>query len=131
MKKVFSVLLFVFAAIYVQAQVEINGCDIISVYGDRTIYFEIYGNVYVITNPKEHADIEVRVVDSPQKATYNIYKTTDTPRKCGEWRFVNNRNQANLPSVMSKNMKIVAFFLLATVVKLGSNLIFFQAKLSF
>ena len=94
MKKVFSVLLFVFAAIYVQAQVEINGCDIISVYGDRTIYFEIYGNVYVITNPKEHADIEVRVVDSPQKATYNIYKTTDTPRKCGEWRFVNNRNQA-------------------------------------
>ena len=94
MKKIFSILLFVFATICVQAQVEINGCDITSVYGDRTTYFEIYGNVYVITSPKEHADIEVRVVDSPQKATYNIYKTTDTPRKCGEWRFVSDRSKA-------------------------------------
>ena len=94
MKRLIPILLFVFATICVQAQVEINGCDITSVYGDRTTYFEIYGNVYVITSPKEHADIEVRVVDSPQKATYNIYKTTDTPRKCGEWRFVSDRSKA-------------------------------------
>ena len=95
MKKIFSILLFVFAVIYTQAQVtDINGCYITSVYGNETIRFEVYGNVYVVTNPREHADVEVRIVDSPQKATYKIYKTTDTPRKCGEWRFVSDRSKA-------------------------------------
>lgn len=94
MKKVFSVLLFVFAAICVQAQAEINGCDIVVVYGNETSYFEAYGNVFVVTNPKEHADLDVKIVDSPRFATYKVFTTTDTPKKCGEWRFVSDRSQA-------------------------------------
>lgn len=75
-------------------ETEINGCYITSYFGNETITFEAYGNVYVETNPKEHVDVEVRIVDSPLNATYTVYKTTDTPKKCGEWRFVTDRSKA-------------------------------------
>ncbi len=38
--------------------------------------------------------MRVKIVSSEKEATYNIYKTSDTPKKCGEWRFVANRKDA-------------------------------------
>lgn len=98
MKKfVFILLLFHFYNVSSQ-DVDINGCHI-TIFHDwggmtQTLNFDAYGNVYVETDPKKPVDLYVKVVDSPSKATYNVYKTTDTPQKCGEWHFVTDRSQA-------------------------------------
>lgn len=94
MKKLFSIFFFFLSLCLNAQEAEINGCYITTYYGNETMRFEVYGNVYVVIDTKEHADIEVRIVESPQKATYNIFKTTDTPKKCGEWRFVSDRSKA-------------------------------------
>lgn len=57
--------------------------------------FSAYGNVYVETNPKEPVHLEVRVVSNPAIADFSVYKTTDTPKQCGEWRFVKDRSKAD------------------------------------
>ncbi|MDD4141594.1 MAG: hypothetical protein PHR20_02210 [Bacteroidales bacterium] len=96
MKKFIIILFISLSALYLSAQeTEINGCYATTFYGNETKGpFELYGNVFVETDPKEHVDICVKIVDSPKKATYNIFKTTDTPQKCGEWRFVDDRSKA-------------------------------------
>ena len=71
-----------------------NGCLVTRFYASATSRFMAYGNVYVETDPKEPVDLCVKVVDSPKGATFKVYKTTDTPQSCGEWRFVNDRSKA-------------------------------------
>ena len=98
MKNIPVFILFFLSALCASAQETIiDGCDV-TVYHDwdRSSYtaFEVYGNVYVETNPKELVDLEVRIVPTEREATYNVYKTTDTPQKCGEWRFVTDRSKA-------------------------------------
>lgn len=95
MKKLIFALLLSFAALSVYAQeTEINGCRIISYTGNETYEFSAYGNVYIETNPKKPVDLYVKVVDSPNKASFKIFKTTNDPQKCGEWRFVTDRSKA-------------------------------------
>lgn len=95
MKKFALVFVFICSVCALFAQeTEINGCYVTSYYGNETHCFEAYGNVYVETDPTEPVDMDVLIVDSPQKASYNIYKTADTPKKCGEWRFVTDRSKA-------------------------------------
>ena len=110
MKRLIPILLFLFATVYVHAQAEINGCDIVVVYGNETLYFEAYGNVYVVTNPKEHADLDVKIVNSPRLATYKVFVTTDTPRKCGEWRFVSDRSKAKFTIRYVKELEECSIF---------------------
>ena len=97
MKKVlFFLLLSLSIPAFCTTDVEINGCEVTitdTFAGEQTTFYA-YGNVYVVTNPKEWADLDVRVVDSPKKATYIVYRCKDKPQKCGEWRFVRNRKDA-------------------------------------
>ena len=99
MKNIPVLIFFLFSALCASAQeVDINGCHI-TVFHDwggktQTRDFNAYGNVYVETNPNEVIDMKVRIVSTEREATYNVYKTTDTPQKCGEWRFVTDRSKA-------------------------------------
>ncbi|MDR0829838.1 MAG: hypothetical protein LBN95_06985 [Prevotellaceae bacterium] len=97
MKKLLCLLslFFVLGTVFAQ-NVEINGCAIVRHYygAGETLQFECYGNVFVVTAPNEHADLYVKVVNSPKYATYKIFRCTDKPRSCGEWRFVTDRKQA-------------------------------------
>lgn len=97
MQRFLLVVVFIASALSLTAQTrepEINGCYITTCYGNETAEFEAFGNVFIETDPKEPVDLYVRVVDSPEEATYVVYKTTDTPKKCGEWCFVKRRAQA-------------------------------------
>ena len=98
MKIILVFILFFLSALCASAQeAEINGCYVTSYCAnDKSCShsFEAYGNVYVETNPRMPVDLEVRIVQTEREATYNVYKTTDTPQKCGEWRFVNDPSKA-------------------------------------
>lgn len=95
MKKFVSFFILLLASFCLSAQeVDINGCDIVSFTDFETHSFEAYGNVFVETNPIEPVDMYVKIVDTPEHATYKVYRTTDTPQKCGEWRFVTDRSKA-------------------------------------
>lgn len=98
MKNYLLIFLFLCFGLCVCAQkAEINGCYV-TVYHSHdkksSSSFEVYGDVYVETNPKTPVDLEVRVVSSPQKATYKVFKTSSIPTRCGEWRFVSDRSKA-------------------------------------
>ncbi len=85
-----------FLGLYAQ-EVEINGCHVIRYYTydkGSSHSFYAYGNVYVETDPTEIVDLKVKVIDSEKMCTYRVYRTTDTPKECGEWRFVTDRSKA-------------------------------------
>lgn len=96
MKKLLFVFLFIFSlSISFAQRIKIDGCEITRYYGMETFYFSAYGNVYVETDPKEPVDLRVKViVDSNDIAHFHIYKTSDKPQGCGEWRFVKDRSKA-------------------------------------
>jgi len=94
MKKLLFVVLFcmTLCASYAQ-RIRIDGCNVTRYYASVTNYFMAFGDVYAETDPKEPVDLEVKVTNSPQ-ATCWVYKTTDKPQNCGEWRFVKDRSKA-------------------------------------
>ena len=95
MKKVLCVFLFVFSLCALNAQdVDVNGCTLTLQFASVAETYEAYGDVYVERDIKKYSDLNVRVVTDPKDATYNVYCTTDTPRKCGEWRFVDSPDKA-------------------------------------
>lgn len=96
MKKLVCIIIFLTSGIsfLVAQNTEVNGCRIIAYHGNEKISFEAYGDVFVLTNEKERADIDVKVVGSPKQATYKIFRCADKPKKCGEWRFVTNKRDA-------------------------------------
>lgn len=96
MKKLLFVFLLIFSmSISFAQRIKIDGCEITRYYGTETHCFFAYGNVYVETDPKEPVDIRVKIsVDTKELAHFRIYKTSDKPQDCGEWRFVKERSQA-------------------------------------
>ena len=96
MKKLLFVVLFcLFLCASFAQNVVIDECKITCDYGFQKETFSAYGNVYVETNPKEPVELEVRVVSNPAIADFSVYKTSDTPKQCGEWRFVKDRSKAD------------------------------------
>ena len=96
MKKLLFVVLFCLSLCASFAQnVVIDECKITCDYGFQKETFSAYGNVYVETNPKEPVELEVRVVSNPAIADFSVYKTSDTPKQCGEWRFVKDRSKSD------------------------------------
>lgn len=93
MKKFISSLfiLFVVSCAFAQSVV-FDGCHVTRYYASVTSYFYAYGDVYVETDPKEPVDLCVKITNNPKGATFWIYKTTDKPQDCGEWRFVKDPN---------------------------------------
>lgn len=95
MKKSLFVFLFLFSLCALNAQnVDVNGCTLTLQFASVTETYEAYGDVYVERDIRKFSDLNVRVVTNPRDATYNVYRTTDTPRKCGEWRFVDSPDKA-------------------------------------
>lgn len=95
MKKILLVLVFVCSLCISFAQrVKIDDCQVTKNYGFQTYTFTAMGNVYLETDPKEPVELRVRIVTNPGYADFCIFKTTDTPKKCGEWKFVKNRSEA-------------------------------------
>ena len=94
MKKLLLLFLFCLPLCVSFAQrIKIDECNVTRYYASVTHHFMAFGSVYVETDPKEPVDICVKVVNS-SPATFSIYKTTDKPQDCGEWRFVNDRSKA-------------------------------------
>lgn len=96
MKKFISSLfiLFVVSCAFAQSVV-FDGCHVTRYYASVTSYFYAYGDVYVETDPKEPVELEVKIASRHSGADFTIYRTTDTPKQCGEWRFVNNKSKAD------------------------------------
>ena len=97
MKKLLVIVLFLFALCASYAQrfgVEIDQCFVTRYYASGNRTFMAYGDVYVETDPKEFVDLRVKVVTDPRIADFLVFKTTDTPQDCGEWRFVKDRSKA-------------------------------------
>ena len=96
MKKFISSLfiLFVVSCAFAQSVV-LDGCHVTRYYASVTSYFYAYGDVYVETDPKEPVELEVKIASRHSGADFTIYRTTDTPKQCGEWRFVNNKSKAD------------------------------------
>ena len=96
MRKLLLLFLFLVTLCPLKAQnVVIDKCKVTCDYGFMKETFSAYGDVYVETNPKEPVHLEVRVVSNPAIADFSVYKTTDTPEQCGEWRFVKDRSKAD------------------------------------
>ena len=96
MKKFLFVFVFLVSLNAVNAQnVVIDEYNVTCDYGFMKETFSAYGNVYVETDPKEPVQLEVKVVSNPAIADFSVYKTSDTPKQCGEWRFVNDRSKAD------------------------------------
>lgn len=96
MRKLLFIFLFSFCLYALHAQsVVIEECTVTRDYGGMRFTFPAYGDVYVETNPKEPVELEVKVVTNPAIANFSVYKTYDTPKQCGEWRFVKDRNKAD------------------------------------
>ena len=96
MKKFLLLFLFCLPLCVSFAQsVVIDECKVTCDYGFMKETFSAYGNVYVETDPKEPVHLEVKVVTNPASADFSVYKTTDTPKQCGEWRFVKDRSKAD------------------------------------
>ncbi len=98
MKKSLLVFIFLFPVLCLQAQeTEINGCQV-TVYHtwdkSSSTSFYAYGDVYVETDPTKSVDLYVEIVNQSQFSDFCVYKTTDTPKECCEWRFVTDRNKA-------------------------------------
>ena len=89
----FFVLYFPLCSLNAQ-DVDINGCTLTVQFASVTETYEAYGDVYVEKDIRKYSDLNVRVVTNPKYATYFVYRTNDTPRDCGEWRFVNNPDKA-------------------------------------
>ena len=96
MKKFISSLfiLFVISCAFAQ-NVVIDECKVTKDYGFQQYTFSVYGDVYVETDPKEPVELEVKIASRHSGADFTIYRTTDTPKQCGEWRFVNNKSKAD------------------------------------
>lgn len=93
MKKFISSLFILFVVSCAFAQnVVIDECYVTRYYASVTSSFYAYGNVFVETDPKEPVDLCVKITNNPKGATFWIYKTTDKPQDCGEWRFVKDPN---------------------------------------
>ncbi len=99
MKNLLLVFVFMFSFLCLKAQeVEIDGCYVTVAHDwggmKQTHSFEAYGDVYVETNPLEPVDLRIEIVDKSMFSDLCVFKTTDTPQKCGEWRFVSDRSKA-------------------------------------
>lgn len=96
MRNLFSILVLFFSILVANAQdVVIDECSVTCDYGGMRYTFSAYGNVYIETNPTEPVELEVKIVSNPAIADFSVYKTTDTPKQCGEWRFVKDRSKAD------------------------------------
>ena len=94
MKKFPILFLFCLPLCTLNAQsIRIDGCNVTRYYASETAEFMAFGNVYVETDPHEPVDIYVKVTNDPHADMW-IYKTTDKPQDCGEWRFVSDRSKA-------------------------------------
>jgi hypothetical protein len=97
MKKLVCIVLLIFAASAATAQGQhplISDCSITKDFGMMSETFRLYGNVKVVTDPKEYADFRVKVVKAPGLAAVYVKKVTEKPLDCGEWRFVESTEKA-------------------------------------
>ncbi|MDR1896550.1 MAG: hypothetical protein LBR10_07160 [Prevotellaceae bacterium] len=73
----------------------IKDCAITKEYGFMSETFRLYGDVKIVTDPKEHADFRVKLVESPGLAAVYVKKVAFRPTQCGEWRFTDSAEAAH------------------------------------
>jgi hypothetical protein len=96
MKKLIVILFISVFAFNAKAQQEhpyIKDCNITMEYGFMTKTVSLWGNVKVVTNPRD-ADFRVKIEKSCGAAAVYVVKVTDEPSQCGEWRFVDSKKDA-------------------------------------
>lgn len=104
--------------------VVINECSVTCDYGGMQYTFSAYGNVYIETDPKEPVELEVRIVANPSSADFSVFKTSDTPGQCGEWRFVKNRSKADFSIRYVKEHEDCTIFFTSRREEAGWNVVF-------
>jgi hypothetical protein len=71
----------------------IKDCKIVKEYGLMSRTISLYGDVKVITDPKRLATFDVKI--KKRIATLDVKIVETLPRRCGEWRFVDNEKDAD------------------------------------
>ena len=71
----------------------IKDCSITKNYGTVSKTFFLWGTVRIITDPREYADFDVKIVPTPGLAAMYVQKVTAPPYYCGRWRFVNSQQE--------------------------------------
>ncbi|MDR3287082.1 MAG: hypothetical protein LBT27_06540 [Prevotellaceae bacterium] len=97
MKRLSFILLFTFVCVACIAQSEhplIKDCAITKNFGMSSETFFLWGHVRVVTDPKEYADFNVKIVSSPALADVYVKRVTSAPFECGEWHFVTSKKDA-------------------------------------
>jgi hypothetical protein len=90
-------------------------------YGFETVTFMLSGSVYVVTNPNEHADLHVKVVNDPGIAVLYVYRTNRDDFDCGIWRFVKNRRDAKFTVRFVKKYEQIAIYYVSSPKEAGSR----------
>jgi hypothetical protein len=112
------VLLFIILALPVthgfpqtgREQSVVHDCRVSLSYGFQTVSFALSGNVFEVKDPAEHADLRIRVVDSPAAAVLYVYRTTGSIFDCGVWRFVGDRRRARFSVRFVKEHEDITVF---------------------
>jgi hypothetical protein len=85
-----TVFLLAAGTCFAQSYRPVKDCKITKSYGMMTRTWRLSGNVKIITDPKEFADLRVKIVDSA--ASISVKIVTYTPGECGEWRWATDKN---------------------------------------
>jgi hypothetical protein len=95
MKKLIIVLITTFIAFVANAQHHlIKDCVATLDFGFESKIIYLSGKVKVITDPKEYADFNVKVITSSEFADVYVKKVKTRPSECGEWQFVESKKDA-------------------------------------
>jgi hypothetical protein len=97
MKRLSVILLFTLCAAIGFAQSNhplIKDCEITQEHGLASTTKSLWGNIKVVTNPKEYAELNVKIVSTPGLADVYVKTVSTPPDQCGEWRFIKSAKDA-------------------------------------
>jgi hypothetical protein len=96
-------LLLIFAGLFVYAATSapqsyepIKDCKITKSYGMISMTWRLSGNVYLVTDKNESADLYAKVRRKKgEYASLYVKEVERVPCRCGEWRWVKDKKDAN------------------------------------
>jgi hypothetical protein len=87
------IIAFIMASGACAAQVyrPICDCKITKTYGMMSRTWRLSGNVRIVTDPNEIADIRIKIVE--RGGSISVKSVDYTPSECGEWRWVDGKGK--------------------------------------
>jgi hypothetical protein len=95
MRKLFFILSFILAcnAAFAQRVSPIKDCSYTKDFGMSSTTYSLWGTIRIVTDPKEHADFNVKILPQAEAADIRV-KIVNNPSGCGEWKLVFSKDTA-------------------------------------